>query len=188
MADTDTEAGNDESKPSGGSMVSFIIAVVLLTLISAAAGFGAGGFLIDTPAPPQVNAAKAKKADGATTSGHGKSAAGGDVTTDGHDEIDAARAIEIINLEPVVTNLANPLETWVRVEASVELVSSYNGDKDLLLKTIAEDLLMFTRTLSLASISGSSGIAHYKEDISERARIRSGGAVNQVLLRMLVIE
>jgi len=59
MADTDTDAGNDASKSSGGSMVSFIIAVVLLTLISAGAGFGAGGFLIDTPAPP----AKVAKAD-----------------------------------------------------------------------------------------------------------------------------
>ncbi len=187
MADTDTDAGNDASKSSGGSMVSFIIAVVLLTLISAGAGFGTGGFLIDTP-EPQAKVVKANKADGAKTSGHGKSAGGGDMKTDGGNDNEAAQAIEIIRLEPVVTNLANPVETWVRIEASIELVSSYNGDKNLLSTTIAEDLLMFTRTLSLASISGSSGIAHYKEDISERARIRSGGAVNQVLLRMLVIE
>lgn len=187
MADTDIDAGNDAGKSSGGSMVSFIIAVVLLTLISAGAGFGAGGFLIDTPAPP-TKAMKANKSDGAKTSGHGKSAGGGEMKPDGGDKQEAAQAIEIIDLEPVVTNLANPAETWVRVEASIELVSSYNGDKTLLTTTIAEDLLMFTRTLSLASISGSSGIAHYKEDISERARIRSGGAVNQVLLKMLVIE
>jgi len=187
MADTDTDAGNDASKSSGGSMVSFIVAVVLLTLISAGAGFGSVSFLIYTPAP-QAKVAKDYKANGAKTSGHGKSAGGGDMTSDGGGDGEAAQAIEIIKLEPVVTNLANPVETWVRIEASIELVSSYNGDKNLLLTTIAEDLLMFTRTLSLASISGSSGIAHYKEDISERARIRSGGAVNQVLLRMLVIE
>jgi flagellar FliL protein len=187
MVDTDTNAGNDATKPSGGSMVSFIIVVVVLTLISAGAGFLTGGFLIDTPAP-QAKVAKAKKTDGTKTGVHGKPASGDHTKPDGDDEHEPAQAIEIIDLEPIVTNLASPAETWVRIEASIELVSTYDGDKNLLTMTITEDLLMFTRTLSLASISGSSGIAHYKEDISERARIRSGGAVNQVLLRMLVIE
>ncbi len=187
MADIDTDAGTAAAKSSGGSMISFIVAGVVLTLISAGAGFGAGGFLIETPAP-HANTAKSNKTDSAKTSGHGKSAGSDQMKPDGDVEPEAAQAIEIIDLEPVVTNLANPAETWVRIEASIELVSTYDGDKNLLTSTIAEDLLMFTRTLSLASISGSSGITHYKEDISERARIRSGGAVNQVLLKMLVIE
>ena len=184
MADTDTDVDNDAANASGRSVVSFIIAIVLMTLVSAGVGFATGGFLIDTPAPM----ATAKKADAAMGGVPGKPTHGSKAKYDGNEENKTVQAIEIIDLEPIVTNLAKPEKTWVRIEASIELVSTYDGDKDLLSRTIAEDLLMFTRTLPLASLAGSSGITHYKEDISERARIRSGGAVNQVLLKMLVIE
>ncbi len=190
MADTYTDAENDAANASGGSMVSFIVAIAILTLMSAVAGFATGGFLIETPAPE----AKADKAANAKKTGSAKPGVQGKQTSDDHakpagDEgLESAYAIEIIDLKPIVTNLANPPKTWVRIEASIALVSTYDGDKNLLSTTIAEDLLMFTRTLTLASLAGSSGIAHYKEDISERARVRSDGAVKQVLLRMLVIE
>ncbi len=184
MADTDTDVDNDGPDASGRSVVSFIVAIVLMTLVSAGVGFATGGFLIDQPAP----VAEAKKSEAAMAGVPGKPTRQGEAKSDGDEESQAVQAIEIIDLEPIVTNLAKPDTTWVRIEASLELVAAYDGDKDLLSRTIAEDLLMFTRTLPLASIAGSSGITHYKEDISERARIRSGGAVNQVLLKMLVIE
>jgi flagellar FliL protein len=190
MADTITDTDNTAANASGGSMVSFIIAIALMTLMSAGAGFSTGGFLIDAPAPEAMvdKAANAKKTASAKPGVHGKHTSDDQAKSAGDEGIDAAGVIEIINLQPIVTNLADPPKTWVRIEASIALVSTYDGDKNLLSTTIAEDLLMFTRTLTLASLAGSSGIAHYKEDISERARVRSGGAVNQVLLRMLVIE
>ena len=59
---------------------------------------------------------------------------------------------------------------------------------DVLAAEIAEDLLGFMRTLSLAQISGASGLQHLREDLSERASTRSGGLVRELIVQTLVVQ
>ena len=109
MADTYTDAENDAANASGGSMVSFIVAIAILTLMSAVAGFATGGFLIETPAPE----AKADKAANAKKTGSAKPGVQGKQTSDDHakpagDEgLESAYAIEIIDLKPIVAHATN---------------------------------------------------------------------------------
>ena len=50
------------------------------------------------------------------------------------------------------------------------------------------DFLAFVRTLKLHQIEGASGFQHFKADLEDRAAIRSGGHVKQVLIRTLLFE
>jgi flagellar FliL protein len=53
---------------------------------------------------------------------------------------------------------------------------------------IHQDLLAFVRTLKLHQIEGASGYQHLKADLDERAALRSGGHVKQVLVRTMLLE
>jgi flagellar FliL protein len=88
-------------------------------------------------------------------------------------------------LPPIVTNLASPKETWIRVEASIVVGSD---GSDALAAAIAEDMIAYLRTVSLAQIEGPSGFLHLREDLNDRARIRSGGKVRELVVQGLVLE
>ena len=44
------------------------------------------------------------------------------------------------------------------------------------------------RTLTLAQIAGASGLQHLREDLNERAAIRSDGRVRELILQTLVVQ
>jgi flagellar FliL protein len=44
------------------------------------------------------------------------------------------------------------------------------------------------RTLSEAQIGGASGLQHLREDLNERAAIRSGGLVRELIIQTLVVQ
>ncbi len=94
----------------------------------------------------------------------------------------------IVELAPVITNLANPAETWVRLQAAIVLESTEGRKPELVAAEIGEDILGYLRTISLSSISGASGLRHLREDLDERARIRSGGKVRELVIRALVVQ
>lgn len=178
MAEADAK-----SEGANGLGTGAVIAVLaLLTLVAGAAGFATGGLVIGGDKPPAMPAGEANKKPKA---GHGE--AGQDGGADPHAAAAHATSV-ILDLEPVVTNLAKPAGKWVRIEASIQLASTFEGDSEALRRQISEDFLVFTRTLSLEQISGGTGLSNYKEDITERAKIRSEGAVTEVFLKMLVVE
>nr|WP_274709360.1 flagellar basal body-associated FliL family protein [Nitratireductor luteus] len=88
-------------------------------------------------------------------------------------------------LDPITTNLADPSEIWVRME--VALVFSAQPDPALA-EAIHQDLFAFMRTVKLRQIESASGFQHLKEDLLERARIRSDGQVENVLFRTFLFE
>ncbi len=91
-------------------------------------------------------------------------------------------------LPPVIANLAEPGGAWVRVQASIVFDSKAVQRPDLVAAEIGEDILGFMRTLSLAQIGGASGLQHLREDLNERASIRSGGLVRELILQTLVVQ
>jgi len=61
------------------------------------------------------------------------------------------------------------------------------GD-DLLAAKIGEDLLAFLRTISPEDIEGPTGFEHLREDLIERARVRSNGRVRDLVIHSFIVE
>ncbi len=94
----------------------------------------------------------------------------------------------LYELAPIITNLAEPRETWVRLQAAIVLDAAAGRKPDLVAAQIGEDILAYLHTISLASIGGASGLRHLREDLNERARIRSDGQVRELVIRTLVVQ
>ncbi|MEX3007029.1 flagellar basal body-associated protein FliL [Hoeflea sp. TYP-13] len=175
---------DDENKKKGGGSV--IMTIVVVLVLSALAG--AGGWIVgmiageksadaEMSTPEAEMAAKAgigsKKTDKESNSGEG-------------DEADTpAPARQIVSLSPITTNLSYPSNSWVRVE--IALV--FNGKPDPgMAELVHQDVMAYMRTVSLQQIEGPRGFQHLRDDLSERATIRSGGQVSKLLFRTFLIE
>jgi flagellar FliL protein len=95
---------------------------------------------------------------------------------------------DMLQLPPVITNLADSDSTWVRLQASIVFDRTAVPKPDVLATKISEDILGFMRTLSMAQIGGPSGLQHLREDLNERASIRSGGLVREIILQTLLVQ
>lgn len=146
---------------------------LLVALTAAAAGMGwvSGGFL-----PGGKPGAEPATEAHAPADGHGDAAKEGDKTAPG---------ATIIPLAAITTNIASPSDVWVRMEVSLVLDGPQPAE---LPGVIQQDLLAYIRTVKMHEIEGASGFRHLKENIEERARIRSDGHVKQVLIRTLLFE
>jgi flagellar FliL protein len=88
-------------------------------------------------------------------------------------------------LPAIMTNLAAPTDTWIRIEAA----AVFDGEVDAsMADMVHQDLLAYVRTVKLHQVEGPSGFLHMKDDLNERARIRSGGKVKTILIRTIVFE
>lgn len=94
----------------------------------------------------------------------------------------------IKTLKPLVTNLSAPKNAWVRLQASLVLNEEAKEDFDIVASHIEEDMLAYMRTLTIAQIEGPLGLQHLREDLNERARMRSKGQVREVVLESLVVQ
>lgn len=92
------------------------------------------------------------------------------------------------NLEPVVTNLVNPDETWIRLESSIVFTNGALPNPDIAAAEIRQDILAYLRTLSLPQIEGASGLQHLREDLNERASLRSKGLVRELIVETLIVQ
>jgi hypothetical protein len=91
-------------------------------------------------------------------------------------------------IDPVVTNLGNPKNVWVRLEGFI----LSRADSDVAAKVLAaqagHQILSYLRTIDVRQIEGASGLLHISEDLNEVMRTFSGGDVRQVLISGLVVE
>ncbi len=168
-----TEAPDELPAPEkparGGSMIKLIGAMILMTIVAAGMGGGLGIKLAD-----QVAEAERAKA-----------------------EEEGAKPVELLHytgpthlkaLAPVVTNLASPHDTWIRLEASIVFDDEAIDTDDVLASKITEDFLAYFRTVGLSQIDGPSGMQHLREDLADLARIRSEGRVHEVVIQTLVFQ
>ncbi|MDX8528720.1 flagellar basal body-associated FliL family protein [Mesorhizobium sp. MSK_1335] len=163
-------ANVEQVQPKKGPSVVIQLAM-LLVMTGAAVGMGwvSGGYLKQGETPAPVPAAPQNAGTAEKPAEAGKSAAGP----------------TLVQLAPITTNLASPSEVWIRLEASL----LYDGPQaPEMTEQIHQDLLAYVRTLKLHQIEGASGYQHLKADLEERAALRSGGHVKQVLVRTMLLE
>ncbi|QRM30133.1 flagellar basal body-associated FliL family protein [Microvirga sp. VF16] len=96
--------------------------------------------------------------------------------------------IAIKKLAPVVTNLTGSESDWVRIEASIVYKPRDEQHPDVLVSETRQDILSYIRTMSLAQIQGPSGLLHLREDLNERARLRSKGVIQELVLETLIVQ
>ncbi len=94
----------------------------------------------------------------------------------------------LCDLPPIVANLADPPDAWIRLQATILVDRSVGEKPSVIAAQIAEDILGFMRTVTLAQIAGASGLQHLREDLNERALIRSDGKVRELILQTLVVQ
>lgn len=94
----------------------------------------------------------------------------------------------IKELQPVLTNLQAPEGAWVRLQTAIVYDKSDAPQIDVLSARIGEDVLAFMKTLTVAQLQGASGLQHLREDLNERASLRSDGRVRELVIEMLVVQ
>ncbi|HEY0331535.1 MAG TPA: flagellar basal body-associated FliL family protein [Rhodopseudomonas sp.] len=141
---------------------------LVLTAVSAAAGVLSSLHLLSTvqqhsaDSPPQVAAPPAVQAFGP--------------------------GARLRKIAPVVTNLASPPGAWIRVEASVITDQVNEDEANVLVARVGEDVVAYLRTISPAQIEGARGLQYLREDLNERAAIRSSGKVRELIIETLVVQ
>ena len=91
-------------------------------------------------------------------------------------------------LAPIVTNLAAPEGAVVRLQTAIVYDKSDAQQIDIVAAKIGDDILAFVKTLTVAQLQGASGLQHLREDLNERAAVRSDGRVHELMIEMLVVQ
>jgi flagellar FliL protein len=154
-------------EPKRSSPLALILPLVIVTVIAVGAGGAFGTFFI-----PQVQVLAESKAPSPADHGDRRLAGGASLKT----------------LAPIITNLAGPKSTWIRLETALVLEGEPSADADLLGAKVADDILAFLRTISLSQIEGASGLQNLREDLNDLVRIRSSGKVRELVIETLVVE
>ncbi|MCB8837922.1 flagellar basal body-associated FliL family protein [Aurantimonas sp. VKM B-3413] len=178
MSEISLPMPDDEAKKKGG-LVPTVIAVVVLTLVAGGGGAGLGMMLGGStpPAPIEVKPTEVTPAEEAAKAGEA-------------DIADAEKSklpLRLIPLQPVLTNIYSPPSTWLRIEASIVIQDDGSVDDGVLAAEIEADTMTFLRTVQLAQIEGSRGLLHLRDDLRERAKLRSPTVVDY-LIRTMVAE
>jgi flagellar FliL protein len=172
----EAQAGEATEKKKGSPLM-LIAGMAILTLVGAGGGWVVGGMI--APKDPAAEQKKQEAAHDAAKAGeHGAG------KEEGLPHISTA-ANGVVLLEPITTNLAYPSDNWVRLEVAL----AFNGPPELAIsENVHQDILAYMRTVSLQQIEGPRGFQYLKEDIQERANLRSQGKVGKVMVRTFVIE
>lgn len=96
--------------------------------------------------------------------------------------------LEIRELPAIVTNLADPGDTRVRLQVSIVFAKKSVEEPTILMAKINDDLVAFLKTVSLKDLEGASGLQNLREDLNDRAAARSDGKVREVIIETLVLQ
>lgn len=162
-ADSDAPGAAGSGKRSPGRTLAAAGIAALL-----AAGVGIGAAIVDPFKFPQPEKGK-QDALGVEPVRHGPSSKA------------------MIDLPPIVANLTAPHDVWVRLELSI-LFGHPVEKPEQLAAQFGTDVLAFLRTLSAEQLEGPAGLLGLRADLSDRAAVRSGGAVSDVAIRTLVVQ
>src|SRR5690349_20835704 len=78
---------------------------------------------------------------------------------------------KLISMAPLVVNLSEPKDAWIRIEASM-LIEGETEGADVLAAQLGEDFVAYLRTATLVQFEGPSGFQNLREDLMDRATIR----------------
>ena len=95
---------------------------------------------------------------------------------------------DMIDMPPIVTNIASPADTWIRLEASLVFDAKTSQHPQVVAAEIATDELAYLHTVSVNELQGPIGLENIRQDLRDRAFVRSGGKVSDLLIKTLVLQ
>ena len=190
------------------STMSFIVIVLLLSLIGAGAGFAVGSIvqtrLSADSSKPEIDSAKAEAAVAAkeTHEAPASDHAGNKASDKAHGSAELAaaddedievepidpRALRVVPFPPVLTTLAEPKGKWIRLEGSILTTTDAEDSPEVLAGRSGEQVLAYLRSLRLDQIEGPSNVLGLREDLNEMLGVLSRGQVKGILINGLVVE
>ena len=176
MADTEppAAAGKKRSSPMGT-----IIEWLVVTIIAAGAG---AALTVMNPQPLTPDKAGADKAPPGKLGSERKEGEKVEVAAN------CSPGPSLVDMPPIVTNIANPPDTWVRLEAAIVFDPKSTPHPEIMAAEIATDELAYLRTVSVAELQGPIGLENLRQDLRDRAQVRSNGKVTELLLKTLVLQ
>ncbi len=164
MSDTTAQEKNGKAS---GSLMGLLAAVAILTVIAGGGGWYLGSMI----SAGQLVSAKSSGKENKPKAGDFESRSIG----------------AVVPLQPVITNLGIPQNTWVRLEASLVARPGHEIPAAVA-ANVADDFMSFLRSANLMQLQGAAGLAYLRADLEERAHLRSEGAVDRVFITALVVE
>lgn len=159
------KAAKGKKKEGGSGVITGLVVVTLLAVgVGGGFGFYISGHFAGVPVEKPGEAHKPEEKKPAITS-----------------------STQLIELAPIVANLAEPRDVWMRIEASL-LIEGASEGVDVLSRHISEDIVAYLKTASLAQFEGASGFQNLREDLMDRARVRDSEHVKDLIIHGIVIE
>jgi flagellar FliL protein len=179
----------EEGKKKGGGLVVTIVIVLVLTIVAGGGGWYLGNMLSGKFITQEKKDEIAKKASeaAAVAAAEGGGHGGGEAKKPGEDALPhlANEENNVVALEPITSNLAYPSDSWVRLEVALLF-----GDKpdEKTAEEVHQDIMAYIRTVSLQQIQSARGFEYLRQDIKERATLRTEGRVKDVMFRTFVVQ
>ena len=151
--------------PAPSAAPSLLQTVLATLVVTAMAGAMGALFAVPPPAPPEPAVTTAPTPGGVVPAASG-----------------------LYEMPPIVTNIGSPKDTWIRLEAAIVFDAKTVQHPETLAEDIAGDELAYLRTIALGQVEGPIGLENIREDLNERAAIRSGGKVSELVTRTLVVQ
>lgn len=164
-----------------------IIILLVLTFIGAGGGVGLGMYLSGSPPSQAVPAGKGLAAESAKPHDN-ESAKHGEELHAESPPASAAADLQIKELPPIVTNLAAPVTSLVRLQASVVYDAKALPHPEIFVAEFTGDALGFLKTLSMSWLEGAEGLRRLGEELNDRAAIRSHGNVRELVIQSMVVQ
>lgn len=164
---TDNDAPPPEQKKSGA--LAIVMALLVVTVIGGAGGAAISLMQVDTISLVATKRAhEAPKADDRALAWD--------------------KATTTARLDPVIVNLASPAGARIRLDTAMVFDVDAVGDIERMKAVLSQDILTFLRTVSLGELQGASALGHLRDDLNERVRVASGGAVRELLIETLILQ
>jgi flagellar FliL protein len=157
-------------KRTRGGMIKSAVGILVVTLIAAGGGIGLG---VRTQATLERAIADREAATPAQSP-----TATPKYTSD----------MVVKTIEAVITNLASPADTWVRLETAMVFKIGGLPNPDVAAAEIRQDEIAYLRTINIAQLEGPSALQHLREDLNERASLRTGGKVTELIIQTLIVQ
>lgn len=181
--------GEEGGKKKGGGLVVTIVIVLVLSLIAGGGGWFLGKSISDKFITQEKKDEIAKKAseEAAIAAAEAGGEKKGEKKKPGEDSVPHLANAEnnVVALEPITSNLAYPSQSWVRLEVALLF-----GDKpdEKTAEEVHQDIMAYIRTVSLQQIQSARGFEYLRQDIKERAALRTEGRVKDVMFRTFVVQ
>ena len=178
---------SEKNLPSGG-LKSLIFASVGVILLGLLLGF------FGSPIVLQANLPKPEAQDGTSPEKPAEADAHG-VAKETPEAADAGETKEvshgppsIVRMQPIVTNLSDTTDVWVRLEGSLLFDSKIEENPDIMAARLSQYVLAYLRSLKLSDLQGQGAVNAIVQDLNEITSSMSEGKVHGILISGLVFE